>query len=356
MAHPDIQPPPFRHRLTPDLEPGTAVRVYGVVTAVRKSRLIVFFDLLYTTGSIQVAAESHHFTEGEWSLIRHIGKEQRVYAEGVLGKTNSGTTTLFISTLPTVASSFVAPTLAATRPDYQSIGAMLLTARVRAAAEEFFESQGYLRIDTRFLSAFWQHTIGVKPLLVNYQGFGRQVYIVPSPAQQLLEAIIATGENKVYSSTVSFTTTYRAPTDGVETAILMARTLGLDLETLIILGKAIIQHVLVRSGVSSMPDVGVAGADVWQRVEGNIGIDILPKPIKASGEVGTYEVQLCSDENNRKYLRFVLPSGDSILEVLIENSGSILLGILTFHIERVLVLLRHEPIRRLSHVRVDEPS
>ena len=182
-----MQAQPFFHRFTPKSPDGETVWVFGVVMSIRDSKKTLFFDLRHALGKIQVVADKALFSE-QTNQLREIRANDRVRVQGTVGATKSGTKSIFLSEIPTKASSFLAGTLAEMEPssDYSKIGTSIIVAHARTRAERFFDQEDYRRIEPRYLSSTWHLDEGITPLRVNYPGFGLPVYLAPSPSHQLL--------------------------------------------------------------------------------------------------------------------------------------------------------------------------
>lgn len=331
-----------RRRLSLPPENGASARCFGVVAAVRASKLIVFFDVLHATGSIQVAADRERFSDEDWKAIRSIRKGQRIKADGIVGESRTGQQTLFLSVLPLFGERLMADTLADTHPDYHSVGARILTATMRSLAEAFFEQHNYLRIDPRYISASWPPDSFPLPLQVKYPGFGVPVYLASSPSEQLVDAIVASGEDRVFCSGTSFTTSYRQPSDGVETAIVLAKTLHMEFESLIEEGhKLIVQVITQACGLAKSREYRE-----WTHIE-KPWPSVLPLDTPSTHEIWTYR----ADPPGLRLFRVAFRTGEMPVEGSVERVGrGIAVGTLAFHPERILSLVQHAPIRRLQHL------
>lgn len=66
-----------------------------------------------------------------------------------------------------------------------------------------------------------------EPLLAVYPGYGSPAYLIPSPSTQLSEFLAVTLLPKVFSETVSITSSYRFPNGATELPIIMAKAINL---------------------------------------------------------------------------------------------------------------------------------
>jgi len=320
----------------------TMVRVFGVVTALRKFSRIRFFVLHYSMGSIQLAAERGAFTDKDWTAVKGVKKGHRIQATGRFGRSASGESTVFLTSPPTAEGVLLAGTLAETTKSLENptaVGASILTAALRRAGEDFLEAHDYLRINPRHLSASWGTQRGLEPLRVLYPGFGIPVYLAPSPSPQLIDAITATGENRVFASGTSFSTSYRGSTDGVETALIMTRSIDITLPALKAQARALLTTALDRLDPQAR-----RGRNWIEREE----------PVATIGERASdptnFQVWTHSTiDVGLAAFRILLPGGFVAIEGAVEQRGHGLpLGSLAFHPERMLPILQQTPLRRLT--------
>lgn len=338
---------PFYHRFNPKLNDGERAWVFGVITAVRGSKNTIFFDMLHTLGSLQIVAERNRL-DPVWDKIKVIKTRDRMKVKGVMGRTRQGTRSLFLEDLPLSASTFLDETLSSTDPDYRQIGASILIAQARSAAEGYLSEKQYRRVDPRYLSASWPIDDGVIPLNVNYPGFGVPVYLAPSPAQQLSLAIAATGDDRVYCSATNFTTSYRQPSDGSETAIVMAMMLGLELNGSISLATGLIDAVCgLLPGIDRRYPAGSL-QERFCSLSDLVGVE--------TG--GENAIWIHPEVDGVQPYRIVLEEGASPIEGCVErHKGGIAIGMLVFHAERMLPLAQHVQFRRLlRHLGPDPAS
>lgn len=84
----------------------------------------------------------------------------------------------------------------------------------------------FIEVNTRVVSRYLGEEI-LEPLLAEYPGFGTAAYLTPSPSAQLTEFLAVTLLPKVFTETISFTTSYRFPNGSTETPIIMAKAINL---------------------------------------------------------------------------------------------------------------------------------
>ncbi|MCH5352629.1 MAG: hypothetical protein J1E06_04095 [Acutalibacter sp.] len=85
---------------------------------------------------------------------------------------------------------------------------------------------GYIEVSTRVISRFLGEEL-LEPLFAEYPGFGTPAYLSPSPSSQLSEFLAVTLLPKVFTETISFTTSHRFPNGSTEMPIIMAKAINM---------------------------------------------------------------------------------------------------------------------------------
>ena len=85
---------------------------------------------------------------------------------------------------------------------------------------------GFVEVNTRIISRFIGDEI-MEPLLAEYQGYGSPAYLAPSPSSQLSEFLAVTLLPRVFTETISITSSYRFPNGSTETPIIMVKAINL---------------------------------------------------------------------------------------------------------------------------------
>jgi hypothetical protein len=92
-------------------------------------------------------------------------------------------------------------------------------------------ANGFEEFDSKVISTEWIDG-GLEPLQVLYPGFGNPATLATSPSAQVMDFLNATGVAKAFTSSISFTTTFRHPNNAAETRIIVAKAVDLTLENL----------------------------------------------------------------------------------------------------------------------------
>lgn len=107
--------------------------------------------------------------------------------------------------------------------------ALVMLSKICNNIRMHLEKLGFIEVNTRVVSRYLGEEI-LEPLLAEYPGFGTAAYLVPSPSSQLSEFLAVTLLPKVFTETISFTTSYRFPNCSTETPIIMAKAINLSTE------------------------------------------------------------------------------------------------------------------------------
>lgn len=103
---------------------------------------------------------------------------------------------------------------------------LVMLSKICGRIRMLLEKSGFIEINTRVISRYLGDEI-LEPLLAEYPGFGTDAYLVSSPSSQLSEFLAVTLLPKVFTETISFTTSYRFPNGSTETPIIMAKAINL---------------------------------------------------------------------------------------------------------------------------------
>lgn len=93
--------------------------------------------------------------------------------------------------------------------------------------KSYLENTNFVEVNTRVISRYLGEEI-LEPLLADYPGFGTSAFLTPSPSSQLSEFLAVTLLPKVFTETVSITTTYRFRGGATEMPIIMAKAINLS--------------------------------------------------------------------------------------------------------------------------------
>lgn len=93
----------------------------------------------------------------------------------------------------------------------------------------FLGEKKYLEINTRIISRYLGEEI-LEPLLAHYPGYGSSAFLTPSPSSQLSEFLAVTLLPKVFTETVSISSTYRFRNGSTEMPIIMAKAINLSVQ------------------------------------------------------------------------------------------------------------------------------
>jgi len=232
----------------------------------------------------------------------------------------------------------------------------ILLARLRRRGTEFFAGKAFVEIEPRFVSLTWPDAEPA-PLRVVYDGFGSAAYLAPSPATQLMTALIRGGVRQVFCVSRCFTSSYIDEVEGTESLILSAQQLDTTVREISELAQEAVRTIL--GDVSTLPAEFAFLQEEWREV-----IRTWP-PVDPIAESGRPEVHLfekwLTDEplptlRAVQLFRIHWPALDrGAASIVVADGATQLLGdvrhgALTLHLDRMIRTLEDEDVRRLGHL------
>jgi len=249
-----------------------SAELFGLATSVKVRENFAFFNIHDGTGSIQVAARPPEISTEDLKKCNNIKPYDRLRVKGNIShfkqRDGSAVTTLFLSEIPLVRSGDKASSTERDllEHDIDNVGTQLFLARIRARGASFFRDTGFLDLETRSISVAWPEE-GVRPLRIDYPGYGTPVFLVPSPRTQLLKAIILTGRDRVFSTSKCFSPTYRDRLVSAESPFISALWLNADFESLIDCAEKAVRFVF--DDISTTPSEMHLLQPQWKRIPSN---------------------------------------------------------------------------------------
>ena len=330
----------------------------GLITKVRDMGKIIFFDLRDATGLVQLLGNRRNIPEEEWESVQKIKPGMRVWVAGSIGRTKAGQATVFLNRAPQLKDLTFESSVGSATPEYAQVGNQMFVARLRNRAAEFWREQGYLEIEPKYISTRWSSQ-GVEPLQIVYPGFGASAYLAPTPATQLLEALVVTGADAVFATGRLFSTTFRDEKSSAESLIVSARTIGPSHPQHLQLAKQCVEFTF--GNLETFPEAGLAGLNEWREVQltgerDNSRSQTVIVPTLEIYEMPTF-VRAESQGKILTLFRLVWPPSRTIAEGATEQIGDdLILASTTVHIERMASLLRDLPVRQIRNlgIRNDE--
>lgn len=335
-------------------QPGDRAELYCLVMGRKRGSSVIFWDVTdgTSTETVQVGIRKPDFEEAAWSRLRSIARGARLQISGLVGVSESGIKTIWLDAYPSVQTNAFPETLSAVEPHRQRIGASIFVAHFRSIAEPSLVGMGYLPVDVRLLTHYWHGGDSPYTIRALYSGFGEPMFLAPSPSPQLLEALIATGRNRVFTSTSIFTSSYRGRPDGSEASVVMAKTLDCALGELIDDARNLLAAIFNAIGASEEfddPTEWIVLPTEWPH---RFAIDEIESP-----HIQSFRQVDSTSKRITELARFVLPPNFVPLEVVTETShDGVTMGTVVLHLERLLPLVQHLPIRRLQSIEPLFPS
>jgi hypothetical protein len=329
----------------------------GLITAVRPIGRICFFTLRDVTGVVQLSASRDQLSDDAWNAVTGLRTGNLVTAVGTVGRSKRGEPSILLEDAPIVRETVLDSPISGAQVDYPHVGTQIFVARLRNRASEFLRDAGYLEIEPKLISADWR-TEGVEPLELVYPGFGASAYLAPTPATQLIDALIATGSAAVFAQSRCFSTTYRDEKSSHESVIVAARAVGIGPDEHY---RRIQECVAFTFGeLQTLPQAGLFPTDQWRQrmVDAPLSGDrsehvkeptlvVYRSPNIGPSAGGITVLELC---------RLVWPPRRTIAEgsrELLDNG--LAFASMVIHIERMASLLRDVPFRHLRNLGVGAP-
>jgi hypothetical protein len=352
---PDLPDPPLRLTLVREVlawekvAPGGhhTCELHGLITARTPSKKTLFLHLHDGSGSIQVMAKQGSFSSEQWEALRALRTGERLLARGTLDYSSRHILTLVLESFSTVA---ISPTVEAPGDldrALAEVGNQITLAHIRSRAVAHLYREEYLEVETHFISTSWRDT-GLRPLHVDFPGFGRPIYLAPSPIPQLLRVLFLTGGPRVFSASRCFTSSYLDDLAGTERALLCAASIDMDEPALRAAGVRLLRHVLADK--KALPEQfeylqkdWLEEEVPWPQDPSTLRFDS-PRVLHCSG------VSLDSSEmfgHSVQLLRIYWPPNTCLLDIAVHPIGDMpSLGIMTLHLARLAQLVTHRTHRR----------
>lgn len=206
-------------------------RLSGMITRVNRRGGICFFRFRDATGSIQVVVERSSCDLETWGLVAVLKLMDRVLVFGDIALTRPphNVLSVFLRECKLLIPRRAADRVDNLDPAERGLTAQVFLARLRKQATGFFEEHEYVELEPSFLASYAPST-SIEPLRVVFPGYGADALLAPSPAMQLMEALLLTGYSKLFSVSRCFSAVVRDGYTSAESLILSALILGADLQ------------------------------------------------------------------------------------------------------------------------------
>lgn len=326
-----------------DGEHGETAIIIGYVVSVRKSSRTIFADVRDYTNVIQLVMERESLSESDWNSCKRLKAHHRISAEGSVGSTRSGQKSIYASVKPTVLGR-VNGAIHDLDLQLSIFANQLLLSRMRFSFQKLVADLGYIEIEPRVLSSDWPKN-GLEALRVNYPGFGSHATLATSPANQLREFMLATGNDRVFAISRCFSSTFRIENSSSEALIGMGYAKNLTVDSLVDLLIMIPERVVAAVGVSHVASKFTEQTDLHIVRSDS---DPLSPHVAASYQ---RVLEVCGNpgpHHVKAVIRMSYPPGIVVAEGAVETIGGYV-NIATFciHFEQLLSLFSDLPARNL---------
>ena len=333
-------------RVNPSAQYNAELR--GIVVSRNKTKATTFLMLNDGTDSIQVIVPNELFTAANTA----VAESARIRVDGIVTEFENKRTGLATLSIMSAKAPAILPDLSNNSgdliADFEEVGIHVLLARIKDSARGYFSSERFTEIEPRYLSLHWEET-AIKPLLVNYIGFGAPIYLVPSPKAQLLRAVATTNLPRVFTISRYFSMNYRDGISGQDSTIVTAAGLDMNITEATSISEAAIRRIC--GGIETLPeDQGLLAESPTTE-----HLKVMPAdPARVS--VPTMQIigpDVSSDDSSTLTLfRLLWPSGNGATLAVADGScevypSGVIISYISVHIERILVVLnRNASLRR----------
>lgn len=258
-----------------ELEDHTTVTVTGYVVSVRKFTEHFSVRIRDAFGNILLRID-----RSAGIAFKAPKKGDRLRVEGALSTNDQGERIVCAVHPPELLGNSAAVISELSDAMREQAAKMLQTQAVRHTTA-FLLAQGFVEFESRVISTQWMGT-GLEPMKVVYPGFGCAVPLATSPAAQVVDFINTVGIPRAFTSTISFSTTYRFPEGSAELRVVVGRVAGTHTQKLKNVLTRLIQYVLSHLNPEGFgpPDLGdrTSAPITWTAFvheEDNLRVDVM---------------------------------------------------------------------------------
>ena len=195
------------------------IRITGAVkkkNKINKMKSLVLLEDI--TGAIKVSFEKNRLNEQ--TSIPNVDTRVRIY--GYIAKNDKGE--FYITDVDKVE--HIDEIGKRDNIDKFDQEALFLTSYISNLIKNSLNISQFQEIKTRVISRYLGDDV-LEPLLVKYPGFASEAYLSPSPSSQLSEFLTNTLIPKVFTDTISFTSSYRFKNASSEMPLIMAKAINM---------------------------------------------------------------------------------------------------------------------------------
>ena len=237
-------------------------------------------------------------------------------------------------------------------PDQGVVATQFFLAAIRRIAEAYFIRERFEQFEPSFLTSS-KSASQIEPLAIIFPGYGGSSYLAPSPAPQLMEAILVSSNPRVFCVSRCFSGSIRDGYTSAESLILCAHQLDASLDQMCILAqgavKAVFHQYATRPKLSAPKEQQWLETSAWpvkERDWSDLELTV------QEPEIHRYRAHpASSNERAQSIFRVCWPTDVVLAEGHTELvDGRVPLGGITIHLERMVPLLRDVTLRRLRQI------
>lgn len=204
-----------------NMAPGTLVTLTGQYVDRRNHRDRVSIAVRDITGTTFAALREDHIAD-----IKNIAKFSRIRLSGSIDLSRDGRSVVIakvdrVENLGSLKGAFA--DLSSEMREYAS---RMFLSRVIASCLTTFRDAGFDEFESKVISSDWTDA-GLEPLQVKFPGFGNPATLITSPNAQVMDFLNATGVDRAFTASLSFTSTFRHANNAAETKVILAKAINL---------------------------------------------------------------------------------------------------------------------------------
>jgi hypothetical protein len=219
-----------------------------------------------------------------------------------------------------------------------------LLARIRSITSNSASSRGYRQFEPYYISTPLEDKTA-EPLMVSFEGWGSAGSLAVSPAPQLLQVLLETGEQRVFAIARCFSSAYRDGFSSAEQLMFVARQINISVEEAADFTVSVLSDLL-REGDTAMGQVSTE-TEKWPKLYPG---DLQPREVHAPCvEFARMKDQGAGKEHD--VFRVLYPPGVAVAEGdVAEWSTNVRIGGVTIHLERLVSLLAQTSLAAIRHL------
>ena len=323
-----------------DKAPGEPVLITGQYDTRRTHRDRVTISIKDITGTTFVAFYNEHI-----AAIEAIERFSRIKVWGNTGLSKDGRNIVIPSADGVTDLGSLKVPFKELGPEMREYAARMFVSRVTNSCAAALRDKGFDEFESKLISSEWIDG-GLEPLQVLFPGFGNPATLITSPSAQVMDYLNATGVDKAFTVSTSFTTTYRHSNNAAETRVVVAKSVDLALTEICKVALAVCTRALDRLRV---PYTDPPSEDVLTKWPAGILAATKTSSTLTIAHYGSDIVTGGTGWRNmlvENVFHVLGPTGVILIDGAIERIGQRTISTLSIYPARFLALIDADPPRR----------